>query len=148
MSASRSSSTVCSRSRTRNEMWSSRISGIGSPFSRCGAQPAELELAVALRVDRVERGGLLGARRRRLARIVDEQLEGGGGDDGFDVLARMDAREPRAAGAERDHAAVGDELRRAERAVAGALDPSAGGGAEADRSRQRARFMGGVVEDD
>ena len=76
-------------------------------------------------IDGVERLELGLARRRRLGRIVDLQRESGRGDDLVDRHARMDAVEPRPGARERDHAEVGDELRRAERAVAGALDPAA-----------------------
>ena len=60
----------------------------------------------------------------------------------------MDALEPGPGGCEADHAEVGDEHRRAERAVAAALAAAARAGAEADRGRERPRLVGGVVEDD
>src|SRR5581483_9856414 len=100
-------SIAASRSRTRKEMWSSRISGMCSPFGRCGTEVLELELAEPERIDGLEGGALLAARRRRLRRVVGGEREAGVGDDVIDGHARMDALEQRPLRPEADDAAVG-----------------------------------------
>src|SRR3954465_3265165 len=88
-------STAASRSRTRNEMWSSRISGMCSPFGRCGTQVLELELAKPQRVDRLERGQLLLRRLGGLRRVTGGEREARAGDDLRDSVTRVDAHEGR-----------------------------------------------------
>src|SRR4051794_36612889 len=95
-------STAASRSLTRNEMWSSRISGMCSPFGPCGTRVLDLELAQPRGVARLERGELLGRRRRRLRRVLDCEGEAGRVDDVLDARAGMDALQQGPPGTETD----------------------------------------------
>ena len=78
-------------------MWSSRISGTGTPFG-CGVTTTpDLGVAPAIRIDGGKRVELGLARRRRLGWIVDLQRESRRGDDLVDRHARVNAVERRPA---------------------------------------------------